>query len=109
MSKPLPTLRQLRHLVALADHGHFGRAAEACALTQSSLSASIRELETTLGRTLVERTKRRVIVTPLGQQVVEKARTLLADAEAIVDLVDDARAPLASAFRLGVIPTIAPF
>ena len=107
--KPLPTLRQLRHLVALADHGHFSRAAEACALTQSSLSASIRELELTLGRTLVERTKRRVMVTPLGEQVVERARTLLADAEAIVDLVDDGRAPLSGAFRLGVIPTIAPF
>ena len=107
--RALPTLRQLRHLVALADEGHFGRAAAACSLTQSSLSASIRELEATLGRTLVERTKRRVMVTPLGLQVVDKARALLADAAAIVDLVDDAGEPLSGTLRLGVIPTIAPF
>ena len=61
----LPTLKQLRHLVALAEHGHFGRAAEASHVTQSTLSASIKELEQVLGAQLVDRTKRRVTVTPL--------------------------------------------
>ncbi|MBT7942514.1 MAG: LysR family transcriptional regulator, partial [Alphaproteobacteria bacterium] len=64
--RPLPTLTQLRHLIAVADHGHFGRAAEACFITQSSLSASIKELETMLGRVLIERTRRSVMMTALG-------------------------------------------
>ena len=63
VSKALPSLRQLRHLVAVAEHGHFGRAAEACFVTQSSLSASIKELESILGRVLIERTKRSVMMT----------------------------------------------
>lgn len=105
----LPTLKQLRHLVALADHGHFGRAAEACLITQSSLSASLKELETLLGRRLVERTRRSVIVTPLGREVVERARALLVEAQEIVDLVAAAEAPLSGLLRLGVIPTIGPF
>jgi LysR family hydrogen peroxide-inducible transcriptional activator len=101
----LPTLRQLRHLVALADHGHFGRAAEASHVTQSTLSASIKELEQVLGAQLVDRTKRRVTVTPLGQSVVAKATRLLQEAE---DLVETARAnqgPLSGPLQLGVIPT----
>jgi LysR family transcriptional regulator, hydrogen peroxide-inducible genes activator len=105
----LPTLRQLRHLVALADHGHFGRAAEASHVTQSTLSASIKELEQVLGAQLVDRTKRRVTVTPLGQSVVAKASRLLQEAE---DLVETARAnqgPLSGPLQLGVIPTIGPF
>src|SRR5690606_15282551 len=97
----LPTLRQLEHLVALADTAHFGRAAEACAITQSSLSASIRELEAALGRRIVERTRRQVIVTPLGQRVVARARDLLRDARGIVELVQGAGAPLSGTVRLG--------
>lgn len=62
--RPLPTLRQLRYLTALAEHLHFGRAAEACLATQSTLSAGLQELETILGVTLVERTKRKVMLTP---------------------------------------------
>lgn len=105
----LPTLRQLRHLVALAEHEHFGRAAESCSITQSSLSASIRELETLLGQRLVERTRRSVFVTPLGRAVVERAQGLLVGAQEIVDLVAAAAAPLSGLLRLGVIPTIGPF
>ena len=75
--KPLPTLRQLRHLIALAREEHFGRAAERCLVTQSTLSASIKELESLLGQTLVERTKRVVIVTPLGCDVVARAKGVL--------------------------------
>ena len=69
----LPSLTQLRHLAAVAEHGHFGRAAEACFVTQSSLSASIKELETLLGKVLIERTRRSVMVTPLGETVAARA------------------------------------
>ena len=77
----LPTLRQLRYLVALDDFRHFGRAAEACAATQSTLSAGLQELEATLGATLVERTKRRVLMTPLGADVVARARRVYTHGE----------------------------
>ncbi|NQV84478.1 MAG: hydrogen peroxide-inducible genes activator [Rhodospirillales bacterium] len=107
--RPLPTLTQLRHLIAVADHGHFGHAAEACFITQSSLSASIKELETTLGRVLVERTRRSVMMTPLGLDVVRRARKAVVDVGDIVDLVHAAGAVLSGPLRLGVIPTIAPF
>lgn len=107
--KPLPTLRQLRYLATLAETRHFGRAAEQCLVTQSTLSAGIQELETLLGARLVERTKRRVDVTPLGDAVVERAREVLSRAEDIVDLVQAAGAPLTGDLRLGVIPTIGPF
>jgi LysR family hydrogen peroxide-inducible transcriptional activator len=106
---PLPTLRQLRYLTALADHGHFGRAAESCLVTQSTLSAGIRELETLLGAMLAERTKRRVMLTPLGRDIAQRARILLADAEDLVDAVRAAATPLSGPLRLGVIPTIAPY
>lgn len=106
----LPTLRQLRYLVALDEHRHFGRAAEACLATQSTLSAGLQELETLLGVTLVERTKRKVMLTPLGETVVERARELLRQAEDIADLASAASsAPLSGLLRLGVIPTIAPY
>lgn len=108
-TRHLPTLKQLRHLVALVEHAHFGRAAEACFITQSSLSASLRELETLLGSRLVERTRRSVIVTPLGRDVAARARALLVGAREIVDLVAAAATPLSGLLRLGVIPTIGPF
>jgi LysR family hydrogen peroxide-inducible transcriptional activator len=108
--KILPTLRQLRYLVAVADHLHFGRAAEACAVTQSTLSAGIQELETVLRVQLLERrTKRQVVVTPMGEEVVARARRLLADAEALVDSAAAAADPLSGPLRLGVIPTIGPY
>ncbi len=109
ISRPLPTLRQLRHLTALADQRHFGRAADACLLTQSSLSASIRELESILGRVLVERTRRSVMVTPLGLEVVARARKVLAGVEDLADRVAASHGPLRGRLRLGVIPTISPF
>lgn len=109
MQTHLPTLRQLRYLVALAEHHHFGRAAEACFATQSTLSAGLQELEALLGATLVERTKRKVLMTPLGDAVVARARDVLRGAEDITDLVRAAGRPLSGPLRLGVIPTIAPF
>ena len=107
--RPLPSLKQLRHLVAVADHGHFGRAAAACFITQSSLSASIKELEGLLGKVLIERTRRSVMLTPLGDEVVARARAVLTDVDEIVDLVTASGDPLTGSLRLGVIPTIGPF
>lgn len=105
----LPTIKQLQYLVALHRTRHFGKAAEDCHVTQSTLSAGLRELETLLGVTLVERNRRVVRFTPLGEQVVERAWRLLAEADAIAELARASGKPLASELRLGVIPTIAPF
>ncbi|CUW37300.1 DNA-binding transcriptional dual regulator(oxyR) [Magnetospirillum sp. XM-1] len=109
MSSYLPTLRQLRYLVAIDEHRHFGRAAEACLATQSTLSAGLQELENLLGVTLVERTKRKVLMTPLGEEVAARGRELLRGAEDIADLARAHGKPLSGRLRLGVIPTIAPF
>ncbi|MGN7999280.1 hydrogen peroxide-inducible genes activator [Sphingomonas sp. 22176] len=105
----LPTLKQLQYLVALHDAGHFGRAAEACFVTQSTLSAGIRELETLIGVVLVERTRRVVRFTPLGERIVDKARRVLREADELGDLARAAGRPLSGEMRMSVIPTIAPF
>ncbi|MBV8686961.1 MAG: hydrogen peroxide-inducible genes activator [Alphaproteobacteria bacterium] len=109
MTVYLPTLKQLQYLVTLHDHGHFGKAAESCFVTQSTLSASLRELESLIGVTLVERTRRVVRFTPLGIRIVEKARRVLREAEELADMARAAGQPLAGELRMGVIPTIAPF
>lgn len=109
MSTYLPTLKQLQYLIALADHGHFGRAADACFVTQSTLSAGLRELESLIGITLVERTRRVVRFTPLGLKIAEKARRVLREAEELAELARAAGKPLSGDLRMGVIPTIAPF
>jgi LysR family transcriptional regulator, hydrogen peroxide-inducible genes activator len=105
----LPSLRQLRYLVALAEHRHFGRAATASHVTQSTLSAGLKELEGLLGVTLVERTKRSVMLTTLGQDIVRRAQRLLAEAEELVETARAGGEPLAGPLRLGVIPTIGPY
>jgi LysR family hydrogen peroxide-inducible transcriptional activator len=107
--RPLPTLRQLRYLVALAEHRHFGRAADECLVTQSTLSAGIRELEDVLGVTLVGRSKRHVALTPLGEDIVARAQALLRGAEELVDAAQVGSRPLTGLLRLGVIPTIGPY
>lgn len=109
MSTYLPTIKQLQYLVALHEHGHFGRAADASFVSQSTLSAGIRELESLLGVTLVERSRRVVRFTALGEQVVAKANRLLREAEELSDLVQAAGKPLSGQLRMSVIPTIAPF
>jgi LysR family hydrogen peroxide-inducible transcriptional activator len=109
VSTYLPTIKQLQYLVALHEHGHFGRAAEAMFVSQSTLSAGIRELESLLGVTLVERSRRVVRFTPLGNSVVAKAHRLLREAEELSDLVQASGKPLAGELRMSVIPTIAPF
>jgi LysR family hydrogen peroxide-inducible transcriptional activator len=105
----LPTLKQLQYLTALHIHGHFGRAADACFVTQSTLSSGLRELETLLGVQLVERNRRVVRFSPLGEQVVAKAYEVLREADALTGLTKAAGRPLAGELRLGVIPTIAPY
>ena len=105
----LPSLRQLRYLVEVGERLNFRAAAEACFVTQSTLSAGIKELETQLDVELVERDPRGVRLTQAGEQVVVRARALLAAAQDLVETARSAGAPLAGPFRLGVIPTVAPF
>ncbi len=105
----LPTIKQLQYLAALHEHKHFGRAAKASFVSQSTLSSGIRELESLLGVTLVERSRRVVRFTALGNQVVAKAHRILREAEELSDLVQAAGKPLAGQLRMSVIPTIAPF
>lgn len=109
MSSYLPTLKQMQYLVALKDHGHFGKAADACFVTQSTLSAGIRELESLIGVTLVERTRRVVRFTALGDRIVEKAHRVLREAEELAAIAQASGKPLAGELRMSVIPTIAPF
>ncbi len=108
---PVPSPQQLRYLTALADHGHFGRAAAATAVTQSTLSAGIIALERQLDAHLLERgvPTKRPIFTPLGMEVVKRARTALAALEAVTETVAAARDPLSGPLRFGVIPSIGPF
>ncbi|NVJ68768.1 MAG: hydrogen peroxide-inducible genes activator [Alphaproteobacteria bacterium] len=108
MSFP-PTLKQLRYLVALHRTNHFGKAAEACHVTQSTLSAGLQELESLLGTQLVERTKRSVMFTALGEEIVRRAQTILNDVDDLTDLATASKDPLKGIVRMGVIPTIAPF
>jgi LysR family transcriptional regulator, hydrogen peroxide-inducible genes activator len=105
----LPSVRHLRHLTALYDHGHFGRAAEACHVTQSTLSASIKELESVLRVALVDHSKRGVVLTPVGVETVERARKIVKEIEDLVSFTTASRAPLSGTLRMGTIPTIGPF
>jgi LysR family transcriptional regulator, hydrogen peroxide-inducible genes activator len=109
MSNYLPTIKQLQYLVALQQHGHFGKAATACFVTQSTLSAGLRELESLIGATLVERNRRVVRFTALGERIAGKARRVVREAEELGDMVRAAGKPLTGALRMSVIPTIAPF
>lgn len=109
LSTFLPTIKQLQYLVALEQHGHFGRAATACFVTQSTLSAGIRELESLIGVTLVERNRRVVRFTALGVRISEKARRVVREAEELAEMVSAAGKPLTGELRMSVIPTIAPF
>lgn len=105
----LPTLRQLRFLVALADELHFGRAADTCHVTQSTLSTGLKELEELLGVQLAERTKRKVLMTPVGEEIAARARLMLTEAQDIVTLAQQYGGGLRGPLRLGTIPTVGPF
>ncbi|HEX7885398.1 MAG TPA: LysR substrate-binding domain-containing protein [Phenylobacterium sp.] len=105
----LPTIRQLQYLKLLAEHGAFGKAAEAAHVTQPTLSAGIQELERTLGAPMVDRARTGVILTPVGEEALRRATVILNEAEELVEAAKNAGQPLTGRFRLGVIPTIAPF
>lgn len=105
----LPSLRQLHYLVMLSEHLNFSRAAECCFVTQSTLSSGVKELEEMLGIQLVERDKKNVLMTPVGLDVVLRARNILTDARELVDMAAHSGKPMTGLLRLGVIPTIAPF
>ena len=105
----LPTVKQLRYLIALEKHVHFGKAAESCFVSQSAFSVAIRELESTLGTQLFDRTNKRVSITAMGQQIVVQARLVVRDLEALMDMAWVSSEPLSGKLRLGVIPTISPF
>src|SRR5665213_1490022 len=105
----LPTLRQLQYLKLLAEHGGFGRAAEAAHVTQPTLSSGIQELERTLGAPVVDRARSGVILTAVGEEALRRATVILNEAEELVEAARNAGQPLTGRFRLGVIPTVAPF
>lgn len=103
------TLKQLRYFEALARHGHFGHAAQACAISQPALSMQIKELEEALGAVLVERGPRRLRLTSFGEQAAERARDILRAVDELGDLARASGEQLVGRLRLGVIPTVAPY
>lgn len=103
------TLQDLRYVAALADHGHFGRAAAACGISQSTLSTQVKKLEGRLGLTLFERTTQSVRATAVGADIAGRARRVLAEVEAIDSIGRGMSQPLSGAFSLGVIPTLGPY
>ena len=103
------TLQELKYLVALAEHGHFGRAAEACFITQSTLSTQLKKLEDFLGVTLFDRSLKRVTPTPIGREILQAARNIVEESERIKDLATHAQDPMARTLRLGIIPTLGPY
>ncbi|HVR81060.1 MAG TPA: DNA-binding transcriptional regulator OxyR [Luteimonas sp.] len=102
-------LRDLRYLVALADHRHFGRAAAASFVSQPTLSTQIRKLEDELGVLLVERAPRRVMLTPIGREIVERARKVIAEVAQMGEIARRSQDPEAGTVRLGIFPTLAPY
>ena len=105
----IPSIRQLKYLVAVAEHRHFSKAAENCFVTQSTLSTAIRELEQHLGVMIFERNRKSVLITPVGEKLLAQARTILGEVEDFVGLARAEKGSLTGEIRLGVIPTIGPF
>jgi LysR family hydrogen peroxide-inducible transcriptional activator len=102
-------LRDLQYLVAVADHGHFGRAAEVCFVSQPTLSTQIKKLERDLGIELIERVPRRVVLTAPGEEIVRLARTILAEVDDIHAIARQAADPESATLRIGLFPTLAPY
>ncbi|WP_353572003.1 LysR family transcriptional regulator, partial [Candidatus Albibeggiatoa sp. nov. BB20] len=105
----LPTIRQLQYLHAVMALRHFGKAAEQCHVTQSTLSSGIQELENLLGVTLFERTKHKVIPTVMGEKIATQAQQILQLSTELLEMSQCANQPLTGKLRLGVIPTIGPY
>ena len=103
------SLRQLQYAVAVADARSFRRAAEQCGVSQPSLSAQLAQLERALGVRLFERDRRRVLLTPAGEDLIERARRVLVDADDLVDAARRLGDPLAGTLAIGVIPTVSPY
>ncbi len=104
-----PTLQQLSYLVAVAEHRHFGRAAQACYVSQPALSAQFAELERRLGVTLAERNRRTVVLTPAGHEAVRRAKAILTATDELTEAVGAVEGPLTGPVELGVIPTMGPY
>jgi|TARA_B100000959_G_scaffold287225_1_gene370254 LysR family hydrogen peroxide-inducible transcriptional activator len=104
-----PSIKQLRYICAVAEHKHFSKAAQACHVTQSTLSAAIQDLESQLGVIIFERTKKSVLITPLGERLLHQARLVLGGVQDFTSLARSHDEALAGEIRLGVIPTIGPF
>ena len=102
-------LRDLKYLVALADHRHFGKAAEASFVSQPTLSTQIKKLEEELGVQLFERAPRKVMLTPIGREVVARARGIVGEVESMRDLARRSQDPESGTLRLGAFPTLAPY
>lgn len=102
-------MKHLRYFAALAQHGHFGRAADACAISQPALSLQIKDLEQFLGATLVERDHRQIRLTSLGEAFAGRARSILQSVDDLADLARASDASLTGALRIGMIPTVAPY
>jgi LysR family hydrogen peroxide-inducible transcriptional activator len=102
-------LQELKYFVAVADHKHFGRAAEACHVSQPTLSSQLRKLENHLGVVLFERTNKRVSLTPMGRRLLVHARDALHEAELLESTAKTAADPLVGPLKLGIIPTVAPY
>ena len=102
-------LRDLKYLVAVAEHRHFGRAADACFVSQPTLSTQLKKLEEELGVTLIERTNRQVLLTAVGERVVSQAERVLREANQLSHIPEEYTDPFGGEFRLGVIPTVAPY
>lgn len=102
-------LRDLRYLVAVVDQKHFGRAAELCHVSQPTLSAQIKKLEEYLGVTLIERTQRSVKITDIGEQIAQRARLIIHEADELVESARASRDPFTGELRVGTIPTVGPY
>ncbi|MEO5813240.1 MAG: LysR substrate-binding domain-containing protein [Rhodanobacter sp.] len=102
-------LRDLHYLVALAEHRHFGRAADACFVSQPTLSTQIKKLEEELGVKLVERTPGKILLTETGREITRRARAIMAEVDEIKAIAQRARDPEAGTLRLGIFPTLAPY
>jgi len=105
----LPTLRQLQYLTNVVEEKHFGHAAEKCFVTQSTLSAGIQDLEQLLEVSLLERTNRKVLPTPIGEEIASRAQQILSLSEDLVDLAQSEKNPFSGRIQIGIIPTISPF
>ncbi|MGD8421597.1 MAG: LysR substrate-binding domain-containing protein, partial [Gammaproteobacteria bacterium] len=102
-------LRDLKYIVAVADTGHFGRAAQRCFVSQPTLSGQIKKLEAELGVVIFERTNRKVTVTPTGEEILRHARLMIEQADAITQVARAHQDPLAGPLRIGAIPTLSPY